>query len=139
MIWRVPGPTGQPTFTGRSFYTFQSCFLIVRSILIRKSEVSYKSYSDWFWLGLFWLFSNLLAFVEVSTPFNYRCLSITFFVAFCSFFPCSLTVFHRKKKQKSRDRQWKSSRAEQQNNFFIFQPEFNLEISSKNATKHPVA
>ena len=39
------------------------------------------------------------------------------------------TVFHR-------GRQQKSSRAGQQNNFFIFQPE---EISPKNATKHPVA
>jgi hypothetical protein len=26
-----------------------------------------------------------------------------------------------------------------QNNFFIFQPDFNVEISPKNATKHPVA
>ena len=42
------------------------------------------------------------------------------------------TVFHR-------GRQWKSSRAGQQNNFFIFQPDFNVEISPKNATKHPVA
>ena len=42
------------------------------------------------------------------------------------------TVFHR-------GRQQKSSRAGQQNNFFIFQPDFNVEISPKNATKHPVA
>jgi hypothetical protein len=42
------------------------------------------------------------------------------------------TVFHR-------GRQWKSSRAGQQNNFFIFQSDFNIEISPKNATKHPVA
>ena len=42
------------------------------------------------------------------------------------------TVFHR-------GRQWKSSRAGQQNIFFIFQPDFNIEISPKNATKHPVA
>jgi hypothetical protein len=42
------------------------------------------------------------------------------------------TVFHR-------CRQWKSSRAGQQNTFFIFQPDFNKEISPKNATKHPVA
>ena len=42
------------------------------------------------------------------------------------------TVFHR-------GRQQKSSRAGQQNNFFIFQPDFNEEISPKNATKHPVA
>ena len=44
------------------------------------------------------------------------------------FFP----VFHR-------GRQLKSSRAGQQNNFFRFQPDFNIEISPKNATKHPVA
>ena len=33
----------------------------------------------------------------------------------------------------------KSSRAGQQNIFFIFQSDFNIEISPKNATKHPVA
>ena len=39
-----------------------------------------------------------------------------------------------------RSRQQKSSRAGQQNIFFfIFQPDFNVEISPKNATKHPVA
>ena len=42
------------------------------------------------------------------------------------------TVFHR-------GRQQKSTRAGQQNNFFIFKPDFNEEISRKNATKHPVA
>jgi len=42
------------------------------------------------------------------------------------------TVFHR-------GRQQKSSRAGKQNNFFIFQPAINKEISPKNATKHPVA
>ena len=42
------------------------------------------------------------------------------------------TVFHR-------GRQQKSSRAGQQNNFFIFQPNFIVQISPKNATKHPVA
>ena len=42
------------------------------------------------------------------------------------------TVFHR-------GRQRKSSRAGKQNNFFIFQPAINKEISPKNATKHPVA
>ena len=30
-------------------------------------------------------------------------------------------------------------RGGQQNNFFIFQPDFNVEISPKNTTKHPVA
>jgi hypothetical protein len=30
-------------------------------------------------------------------------------------------------------------RAGQQNIFFKFQPDFNVEISPKNATKHPVA
>ena len=39
------------------------------------------------------------------------------FVAFCSFFPCSLTVFHRGRQQKSRGRQWKSSRADKQHCF----------------------
>ena len=42
------------------------------------------------------------------------------------------TVFHR-------GRQQKSSRAGQQNIFFILQPDFNVKISPKNATKHPVA
>ena len=42
------------------------------------------------------------------------------------------TVFHS-------GRQKKGSRAGQQNIFFIFQPDFNVEISPKNATKHPVA
>ena len=63
----------------------------------------------------------------------------TIFVAFCSFFTCSLTVVHKGRPWKRRGRQWKSSRAGQQNNFFIFQPDFNVEISPKNATKHPVA
>ena len=39
------------------------------------------------------------------------------FVAFCSFFPCSLTVVHRGRKQKSGGRQWKSSRADKQHCF----------------------
>ena len=42
------------------------------------------------------------------------------------------TVFHR-------GRQQRSSRAGKQNIFSIFQPDFYLEISPKNATKHPVA
>ena len=40
-----------------------------------------------------------------------------FFVAFCSFFPCSLTFFHRGRKQKSGGRQQKSSRADKQHCF----------------------
>ena len=39
------------------------------------------------------------------------------FVAFCSFFPCSLTVFHRGRQQKRWGRQWKSSRADKQHCF----------------------
>ena len=39
------------------------------------------------------------------------------FVAFCSFFPCSLTFFHRGRKQKSVGRQQKSSRADKQHCF----------------------
>ena len=39
------------------------------------------------------------------------------FVAFCSFFLCSLTVFHRGGQQKSGGRQWKSSRADKQHCF----------------------
>ena len=79
-----------------------------------------------------------------------------FFVAFCSFFPCSLTDFIQVDNRKvgvdnkkaleltnstvfHRGRQRKSSRAGKQNNFFIFQPAINKEISPKNATKHPVA
>ena len=52
---------------------------------------------------LFFLFSNL--------EFD--------FVAFCGFFPDSLTVFNR-------GRQLKSSRAGQQNNFFIFWLHFSI-------------
>ena len=43
------------------------------------------------------------------------CYSV--FVAFCSFFPCSLTFFHRGRKQKSGGRQQKSSRADKQDCF----------------------
>ena len=43
-----------------------------------------------------------------------NCFLIKLFVAFCSFFPCSLTVVHRGRKQKSGGRQWKSSRADKQ-------------------------
>ena len=54
---------------------------------------------------------------------------------FVVFFPCSITVVHRGKR-KSGGRQWKSSRAGKQNFFFIFQPDFNIEISHKNAIRH---
>ena len=37
--------------------------------------------------------------------------------SFCSFFPCSLTFFHRGRKQKSGGRQQKSSRADKQHCF----------------------
>ena len=49
------------------------------------------------------------------------------FAAFCSFFSCSLTVSCnlRVRQWKSGGRQWKSSRAGQQNFFFIFQSDFN--------------
>ena len=40
-----------------------------------------------------------------------------YFVAFCSFFPCSLTVFHRGRQRKKGGRQWKSSRADKQHCF----------------------
>ena len=77
-------------------------------------------------------------------------------VAFCSFFPCNLTISTEVDNKKvgvdnekaleltnstvfHRGRQQKSSRTGQQNIFFIFQPDFNVEISPKNATKHPVA
>ena len=39
------------------------------------------------------------------------------FVAFCSFFPCSLTVFIQGRQQKSGGRQQKSSRADKQDCF----------------------
>ena len=42
------------------------------------------------------------------------------------------------RQQKSGDRQWKSSRAGQQNIIFILQPDFNVKLSPKNATKQPV-
>ena len=42
---------------------------------------------------------------------------VTNFVAFCSFFPCSLTVVHRGRQWKSGSRQWKSSRADKQHCF----------------------
>ena len=45
----------------------------------------------------------------INTPIN--------FVAFCSFFPCRLTFFHRGRKQKSGGRQQKSSRADKQHCF----------------------
>ena len=59
------------------------------------------------------------------------------FIAF--FHLISLTVVHKGRQQKSRKRQWKRSSVGQQNIFFIFLSEFNLEISPKNATKHRVA
>ena len=61
--------------------------------------------------------------------------------------PCSLTVFHRGRQLKSGGRQLFSigvhnEKALELDNrivFYIFQPDFNVEISPKNATKHPVA
>ena len=47
---------------------------------------------------------------------------------FVAFFQCSFTVVYRGRQRKSGGRQWKSSRAGQQNIFFIFQPDFNIEI-----------
>ena len=44
-------------------------------------------------------------------------LTFALFVAFCSFFPCRLTFFHRGRKQKSGVRQQKSSRADKQHCF----------------------
>ena len=55
---------------------------------------------------------------------------------FVAFFPCSLTVFHRGDNEKV---EVDNEKAGQQNNFFTFKPDFNIEISPKNATNHPVA
>ena len=57
-------------------------------------------------------------------------LFVSTFVAFCSFFPCSLTVCDRGRKQKSGGRQQKrgegrqqnSSRADKWNDFLIICP-----------------
>ena len=74
----------------------------------------------------YWYLLHFVAFFHLASLFstgvdNEKALELT-----------NSTVFHR-------GRQWKSSRAGQQNIFFIFQPDFNVEISPKNATKHPVA
>ena len=42
--------------------------------------------------------------LALKTPYHYLKVDIDF-VAFCSFFPCSLTVFHRGRQQKSGNRQ----------------------------------
>ena len=42
------------------------------------------------------------------------------FVAFCSFFSCSLTVVHRSRQRKSGGRQWKSSRADKHHSWAKF-------------------
>ena len=68
-------------------------------------------------------------------------IDITFnFVAFCSFFPGSLTGFHKGRQLKSGGRQLKSSRAGQQNIVFhILGPHFSIKEITQNVTKHPVA
>ena len=58
----------------------------------------------------------------------HSCIWGQFFVAFCSFFQCSLTVFQRGRQRKSGGRQWKSWT---KNIFFIFHP--NVQISPKNS------
>ena len=58
--------------------------------------------------------------------------STMYFVAFCSFFPCSLTVVHRALAGVDNEKALELDNR-------IYQPDFNLEISPKNATKHPVA
>ena len=68
---------------------------------IRGCRLIYMSYFEFF--------KKKSLFLKVRS----RCL----FVAFCSFFPSSLTVFHRGRQQKSRGRQWKSSRADKQHCF----------------------
>jgi hypothetical protein len=49
-----------------------------------------------------------------SCVFSVELYGVNSFVAFCSFFPCSLTVFHMGRPQKSGGRQQKSSRADKQ-------------------------
>ena len=58
------------------------------------------------------------------------------FVALCSFFPCSLTFFHW---GRQRERGIDNEKALELTDNTVFYRDFNLEISPKNATKHPVA
>ena len=65
-----------------------------------------------------------------------------FFVAFCSFFPCSLmfsTGALGVANEKVGVYNEKALELDNRIFFFIFQSDYNIEISPKNATKHPVA
>ena len=131
------------------FYTsFIFNFILISGILFACGSRVLCSIS---WAG--WTFTQSRKVKTYKPTYTYL---EKFFTAFCSFFHVASlfstgvdnkkvgvdnekaleltnsTVFHR-------GRQWKSSRAGQQNIFFIFQPDFNVEISPKNATKHPVA
>ena len=57
------------------------------------------------------------------------------FVAFSSFFPCSVTAVHRGRQRKSGGRQQKSSRAVQHHYILILLAHFD----EKDHQKHPVA
>ena len=59
---------------------------------------------------------------------NIQRIWVAIFVAFCSFFPFSLTVVHR-------GRQWKSSRAGQQNIFFNISAWFQYRIMTQKCNK----
>ena len=53
-------------------------------------------------------------------------MTIEFLLHFVAFFPGSLTVFHKGRQLKSGGRQLKSSKAGQQNNFFMYWPHFSI-------------
>ena len=55
-----------------------------------------------------------------------------YFVAFCSFFPCSLTGVDNEKMGLDNEKALELDNR-------IFQPDFNIELSPQNTTKHPVA
>ena len=65
---------------------------------------------------------------------------VAFFHVACSLF--SMGVDNKKvgvDNEKALELTNSNEKAGQQNIFFIFQPDFNVETSPKNATKHPVA
>ena len=79
-----------------------SCFHGQKKYKIRVSACRISSYSC----------HGNYSFLEFSNFENFK-----YFVAFCSFFPCSLTVFIQGRQQKSGGRQQKSSRADKQHCF----------------------
>ena len=105
-----------------------------------RSRLPDSKHTVLFFITIFFIFSLkpflyqflCFAYNEIYTELNIILLH------FVAFFHVASLLSAGVDNKKTGGRQWKSSRAGQQNIFFIFQSDFNIEILPKNETKHPV-